>query len=245
MKVVVVIPTYNESENLSKLVTQIYSLPIDDLNILVIDDNSPDGTGNIAESIKATYPDKFEVIHRSDKLGLGTAYITGFQKALKDGADAIVQIDADFSHPIVKIAEMVNALSSHDVVIGSRYVPGGKLDDRWPLWRKWLSGFGNIYARGILGLKIKDVTGGFKMWHRKALEKMPLSRVKSNGYAFQIEMNYIATRLGFHFCEIPIYFADRQWGDSKMSLRIQIEAAMRVWQIKFRYRDLSTTTNRK
>ena len=228
-----------------KMVSQIFRLSFDDLNIIVIDDNSPDGTGDIAESIKVTYPDKFEVIHRSGKLGLGTAYIAGFKRALEGGADAIVQMDADFSHPIEKIGEMIDSLLNHDIVIGSRYVPGGKLDDRWPLWRKWLSGFGNLYARMILGLEIKDVTGGFKVWHRNTLEKMPLSRVRSNGYAFQIEMNYIATRLGFRFCEIPIYFADRKWGDSKMSLRIQIEAAMRVWQIKFRYRDLKAITSRQ
>jgi dolichol-phosphate mannosyltransferase len=240
MKVVVVIPTYNEAENLSKLVSQLFDLSIDDLNILVVDDNSPDGTGELAESIKASsYPERMEVIHRSGKLGLGTAYISGFKKALADGADAIVQMDADFSHPTEKIIEMVDALPNYDVVIGSRYVPGGKLDERWPLWRKGLSGFGNVYARMILRLKIKDVTGGFKMWHRDALHRMPLGRVRSNGYAFQIEMNYIATKLGFHFSEIPIYFADRRWGNSKMSLNIQIEAAISVWQIKFRYRDLS------
>jgi dolichol-phosphate mannosyltransferase len=238
MKVSVVIPTYNESENLPKLTSKLFALPIDDLNILIVDDNSPDGTGDVAESIRKDQPEKMSVLHRSGKLGLGTAYLSGFEKCLEEGADAIVQMDADFSHPVEKLVEMTILLQSYDIVIGSRYVAGGGLDERWPLWRKGLSGFGNLYARTILGITVKDVTGGFKMWRSTTLRAMPLDRVRSNGYAFQVEMNYIATRLGFKFKETPIYFADRRWGQSKMSLNIQIEAAIRVWQILLAYRDL-------
>jgi len=238
MALTVVIPTYNEAENISKLATKLFSLPLDGLKILIVDDNSPDGTGEIAEEIKSKQPGRMNIIHRTGKLGLGTAYITGFQRALGDGATAIVQMDADFSHPVEKIVEMDERLNNFDIVIGSRYVPGGKLDDRWPIWRKALSGFGNFYARTILGISVKDVTGGFKMWRSDVLRGMPLERVKSNGYAFQVEMNYIATRLGYKIKEIPIYFADRRWGESKMSLSIQIEAAARVWQILFSNWDL-------
>jgi dolichol-phosphate mannosyltransferase len=173
-------------------------------------------------------------------LGLGTAYIQGFKKALAEGAEAIGQMDSDFSHPPEKLTEMLSALNACDVVLGSRYVPGGKVDDSWPFWRKGLSSFGNIYARNILTLPVQDTTGGFRLWRKQTLERMPLDKVRSNGYAFQIEMTYIAHRLGFQFREIPIYFADRRWGDSKMSFHIQIEAAIRVWQLIWEYRDLKS-----
>jgi dolichol-phosphate mannosyltransferase len=240
LKTTIIIPTYNETENLPKLVETIFQLPLSDLNILVVDDNSPDGTGKIAEELGLKTGGRVEVIHRAGKLGLGTAYIQGFQYAIAHGADYIGQMDADFSHPIDKIPEMVSALESCDAVIGSRYVAGGKLDERWPFWRKALSGFGNFYARTILGMSIQDVTGGFKLWKRDTLSSMPLDRIRSNGYVFQVEMSYVATRLGFKFREIPIYFADRRLGQSKMSMRIQIEAAVRVWQLPRMYRDLKT-----
>jgi dolichol-phosphate mannosyltransferase len=177
-------------------------------------------------------------MHRTGKLGLGTAYIQGFHQAIKDGADAIGQMDADFSHPPEKIIELVKTLESCDMALGSRYVPGGKLDERWPFWRKALSGFGNFYARTILGLPLRDVTGGFRLWKKETLSAMPLDRIRSNGYVFQVEMAFVASKLGFKFREIPIYFADRRWGTSKMSFRIQIEAAIRVWQLPGLYRDL-------
>jgi dolichol-phosphate mannosyltransferase len=238
LKTTVVIPTYNEAENLPKLVSALFSLPLNDLTILVVDDNSPDGTGQMAEDLKQAHPGRVEVLHRPGKMGLGSAYIQGFQLALKQGAEAVVQMDADFSHPVEKLVEMTAALPGCDVVVGSRYIPGGSVDERWPLWRKTLSGGGNIYARTILGLKIHDVTGGFKMWKRETLSAMPLERIRSNGYIFQVEMNYVATRLGFQFKEIPIYFADRRWGKSKMNFRIQIEAAFRTWTLPGMYRDL-------
>jgi dolichol-phosphate mannosyltransferase len=179
-----------------------------------------------------------QVMHRKGKLGLGSAYIQGFQQAIREGADYIGQMDADFSHPIDKIPVLMETLECCDFVIGSRYVKGGKLDENWPFWRKWLSGFGNFYARTILGLSIRDVTGGFRLWKRETLSAMPLERVKSNGYIFQVEMSYLASLLGFSCKETPIYFADRRWGQSKMSFRIQIEAAYRTWVLLGLYTDL-------
>lgn len=208
------------------------------MHLLVVDDNSPDGTGDLAENLARERPGCISVLHRAGKLGLGTAYISGFRKALDEGAEAIVQMDADFSHPPEKILTMLTALPGCDMVNGSRYIPGGALDERWPLWRKGLSAFGNLYARTILRLPLRDVTGGFRLWRRETLLGMPLQRVKSNGYAFQVEMAYIAHLLGYTFTEVPIYFADRRWGQSKMSFRIQREAAIRVWQMLREYRSL-------
>jgi dolichol-phosphate mannosyltransferase len=238
LKTTIIVPTYNEAENLEKLVAAVLALPLPDLNMLIVDDNSPDGTGEMAEKLGVQYEGRVKVLHRAGKLGLGTAYIEGFKFAIEDGAEAIGQMDADFSHPIEKIVELAETLESCDVVIGSRYVPGGSLDERWPIWRKALSGFGNLYARTILGLSSRDVTGGFRLWRRETLQAMPLDRVRSNGYVFQVEMNYIASRLGFTFKEIPIYFQDRRFGNSKMSFKIQMEAAIRTWQLPGMYRDL-------
>lgn len=238
MKTTVVIPTYNEVENLPGLIRGLFSLPLEQVRLLIIDDNSPDGTGQVAEDYAGTRPGSISVIHRETKLGLGSAYITGFRQALEDGAEVVAQMDADFSHPLEKLVELKHTLINCDVAIGSRYVEGGALDECWPFWRKALSRFGNFYARTILRLPICDVTGGFRVWRAETLRGMPLDRVRSNGYAFQVEMAYLAYCLGYQMIEIPIYFADRRWGTSKMSLRIQQEAAIRVWQILFEYRDL-------
>jgi dolichol-phosphate mannosyltransferase len=237
MQITIVVPTYNERENLPRLASVLLDLPLD-IDLLVVDDASPDGTGEIAEGLKQEYGTRINVIHRAGKLGLGTAYIQGFKQALASGADTVVQMDADFSHPPEKIFEMATALEQCDVVIGSRYIKGGSLDERWPAWRRGLSAFGNLYARVILRLSVRDTTGGFRMWRRETLLGMPLDRIQSNGYAFQVEMTYVATRLGYRFKEIPIHFADRRWGDSKMSGSIQREAALRVWQLLVEYRDL-------
>ncbi len=234
----IVIPTYNEAENLENLLSALFALPLADLHVLVVDDASPDGTGKIADALVNKFPARLQVLHRSGKLGLGTAYISGFRQALAQGAEAVGQMDADFSHDPEKIPSLLDTLRTCDVVIGSRYVPGGNLDERWPLWRKGLSAFGNFYARFILGLPVRDATGGFRIWRRETLLQMPLERVRSNGYAFQVEMSYIAYKLGFKFQETPIYFADRRWGTSKMSWRIQREAAIRVWQMLVEYRGL-------
>ncbi len=237
-KTTIVIPTYNERENLQKLLEELFSLSLNDLHVLIVDDNSPDGTGQLAEDLKKVSPSKLDVLHRTGKLGLGTAYIQGFQKAIQTGALVVGQMDADFSHPISKIPEMLAAVDDVDIAIGSRYIPGGKLDEAWPFWRKGLSKFGNFYARTILALPIKDVTGGFRFWKADALQRLPLEQVRSNGYVFQVEMAFLAHRLGLTFKEIPIYFADRRWGTSKMSLRIQLEAAYRVWLLRGLYRNL-------
>jgi dolichol-phosphate mannosyltransferase len=238
VRLTVIVPTYNEAENLPKLVSALFALPLDDLSLLVVDDNSPDGTGELAEMLAFEHPGCLTVLHRRSKSGLGTAYIAGFQYALKAGATAVAQMDADFSHPPEKLVELVDALQTCDLALGSRYVPGGSVDERWPLWRKGLSAWGNFYARTILGIPVRDVTGGFRLWRRETLLGMPLELVRSNGYAFQVEMSYIAHLLGFTCNEVPIYFADRRWGQSKMSFRIQREAAIRVWQMLFRYQRL-------
>jgi dolichol-phosphate mannosyltransferase len=233
-----VIPTYNEAENLPKLAKALFELPLNELCVLVIDDASKDGTGEIAEKLKKEFPGRLDVVHRAGKLGLGSAYITGFKHLLKGDSGAIGQMDADFSHEPHKVLELIQALKTCDIAVGSRYVPGGALDRNWPYWRKWLSGFGNLYARAILSLPIHDTTGGFRLWRRETLAAMPLESVRSNGYVFQVEMAYVAHRLGFQFKEVPIYFAERQWGQSKMSFRIQMEAALRVWVLPGQYREL-------
>lgn len=238
MKITTIIPTYNEAENIPRLLEILFSLPLNDFNVLVIDDNSRDGTGQIVDELVKKYQGRLSVIHRPGKLGLGSAYITGFQHLLKGDSQAIGQMDADFSHEPAKVIELVNALEDCDVAIGSRYVPGGSVDKDWPYWRKWLSGFGNLYARTILSLPIRDTTGGFRIYRREALSVMPLERIKSNGYVFQVETAYVAHRLGCRFKEIPIYFAERRFGKSKMSFRIQMEAALRVWALPTAYRDL-------
>ena len=237
-KTSIVIPTFNEAENLPIIIQRIFDLDIPSLSILIVDDNSPDGTGEIADQLAEKYSGKVDVLHRQGKLGLGTAYIEGFKICLDQGAERIVQMDADFSHNPGKVTELISSLDNYDMVLGSRYVEGGSLDREWAFWRKGLSSFGNFYARIILGMPIKDVTGGFRAWRRETLLGIPLERVKSQGYAFQVEMGYITHLKGFRIKEIPIYFADRSRGDSKMSLNIQIEAAKRVWSILYEYRDL-------
>jgi dolichol-phosphate mannosyltransferase len=167
---------------------------------------------------------------------LGKAYIQGLRYALDHGADVIGMMDADLSHPPECLPAMFEALQDADLVIGSRYVPGGGLDKEWPFWRKALSAFGNFYARTILSLPVKDATGGFRLWRRSALEAIPFEESRSNGYIFQVEMAYLAKLAGLTFAEVPIYFAERTYGESKMSLRIQIEAALRVWQLRRIYR---------
>ena len=238
MSIAVIIPTYNEKENLPKIVSRLLELPVKDLSILVIDDNSPDGTGKIADDLSRQFPKSVSVLHRPGKMGLGTAYITGFKTLLATDVDAIVQMDADFSHPPEKIVEFAAAMPDCDVVFGSRYVPGGSLDHDWPAWRKFLSRFGNEYARAILGIPVKDLTGGFRLWKREVLSTIPLDEIRSNGYVFQVEMAYVTKKLGFKIVEIPIYFAERKFGQSKMNLSIQLEAAFRVWQLKPRYQKL-------
>ena len=236
MKIIQVIPTYNEAQNLPRLVAELFALQITDHHILVVDDNSPDGTGEVAEGLTQKYPGQLSVLHRVGKEGLGKAYIQGFRQALNQGADVIGMMDADLSHPPERLPDLLQALNTADVVIGSRYVPGGGVDHNWPFWRKGLSWFGNAYARTILGLPIRDTTGGYRLWRRAALEAIPFEASRSNGYVFIVELAYMAKLAGLTFTEVPIYFAERTEGVSKMSLRIQIEAAVRVWQLRRYYK---------
>jgi len=239
VKITVIVPTYNEAENLPKLVSAFFSLPLPNLNLCVVDDNSPDGTGQLAESLAAQNPERMMVLHRPGKMGLRTAYLEAFPAVIQTEAEVIGQMDADFSHDPARLVEMAAAIEAGaDVALGSRYVPGGSVDEHWPLWRKGLSAFGNWYARTILGFDLRDVTTGYRLWRVSALNGMPLGRIDANGYIFLVEMAYMAWCLGYRFAQIPIYFADRRWGKSKMSLKIQAEAALRIWQVKWNYRDL-------
>ena len=240
-KTVVVIPTYNEADNVEAITAALFDLELDtDLHILIVDDNSPDGTSDIIKQLSAErYPEHLHLIHRAGKLGLGTAYITGFNWALDHGADYIIQMDADFSHSPSYIPEMLKHISDSDVVVGSRYVSGGQLDKRWSWWRWFLSWWANaVWTRGILGIRTRDATAGFKCWRRSALQRLGLERIHSNGYVFQVEMAYVAEKLGFRVLEIPIYFEDRRIGQSKMSWPVKIEGATRVFEIRWRHRKI-------
>jgi len=237
LKITAIIPTYNEAENLPDLVSALFMVPLD-VKILIVDDNSPDGSGDIADKLALENPGKLDVIHRPGKLGLRSAYLTGFKQALSEKVDAIVQMDADLSHDPACLVPMAERLSKCQLVLGSRYMPGGQLDDLWPIWRKALSAWGNFYARTILDIPMRDVTTGYRMWQAEALSAMPLERVQSNGYVFLVEMVYLAHRMGYKLGEVPIYFADRRFGRSKMSFKIQVEAALRIWQLLWIYRDL-------
>jgi dolichol-phosphate mannosyltransferase len=237
-KVTVVIPTYNEADNIQAMVDELLSLQVDDLGILIVDDESPDGTGALAEQLRGQHPERVQVLHRSGERGLGRAYVDGFQRALADGADLIVQMDADFSHSPAYISVFLARMADYDVVVGSRYVPGGALDPQWSWWRRLLSRGANAAYSRILGLQVRDATAGFKCWRRQVLDAIDLVRVHSGGYVFQVEMAYLAERLGFSVLEVPIHFEDRRIGQSKMSTMVKLEAAWRAWEIKWRYRRL-------
>jgi dolichol-phosphate mannosyltransferase len=231
-RALVVVPTYNERDNISRLVPLILQQD-HRLEVLIIDDASPDGTGDIADRVAAGEP-RLHVLHRDGKLGLGTAYIVGFRWALERGYDAIFEMDADFSHDPGHIPEFLAAITEYDVVLGSRYLHGRVTVVNWPIPRLLLSYAANLYARVVTGLPITDATGGFKCFRRQVLEAIDLDRVGSEGYSFQIEMSLRAWRRGFSLGEIPIVFADRDVGESKMSKRIVWEAVWRVWALRFR-----------
>jgi len=232
MRMLVVIPTYNELENITRLLPIILGLR-DDLEILVVDDNSPDGTGNYVEKL-GLENNRIHVLKRAGKMGLGSAYIEGFKWALnqKPYFDYIFQMDADFSHEPEKLLEFIEKLKDYDVVIGSRYLNGVSVVN-WPIKRLMLSYFANWYARTLSGIKVRDCTGGFKGFRRVVLEKMPFDYITSDGYAFQIEMNYYAQKLGFRIVEIPIIFVDRHAGTSKLSRKIVYEAVFKVIYLFF------------
>ena len=240
-QLLIVIPTYNEADNLPKITAALHELEIPDLEILIVDDNSPDGTGQIAEQLAEKHPGRFHVLHRTGKLGLGTAYLQGFEWAIQRGYVNIVQMDADFSHSPDYIKTFLNLMPDYDVVVGSRYVKGGKVEEKWGVWRWFLSWWANsVWARVILGVRAKDATAGFKCWSRPALERIPLERVNANGYVFQVEMCYLAEKLGLRIHEIPIYFEDRRIGQSKMSVPVKFEAAWRVFEMRWRHRDVKS-----
>lgn len=239
--VMVVMPTYNERENLPLMAEALFALPMEGLRLLVVDDGSPDGTGELADALAQKWPGRMFVLHRTQKNGLGPAYIAGFAQAIALGADVLVQMDADFSHQPSYLPQMLEKLNQgYDVVFGSRYVAGGSVDERWSLYRKLLSAFANRwYVRLILHLPCNDSTGGFRMWRRETLQGMGLERARANGYVFQVEIAYIAYRLGYRIAEIPIHFPDRARGDSKMDVRIQREAAIATWELRRRLHHLT------
>ena len=228
-----VIPTYNERENLTDVVRQVLGLG-PGYRVLVVDDDSPDGTGIIADQLAAEHPGRVDVLHRAAKEGLGRAYIAGFQRALATGAPVLAQMDADLSHRPEDLATMVAALTPEtDLVLGSRYIPGGATEG-WPWHRKLISRAGGIYAGRVLGMPIRDLTGGFKVWRRELLEAIDLPRITSDGYSFQIETTYRAARRGARIVQVPILFHDRVAGKSKISRAVVFEAAAKVWQFRLR-----------
>lgn len=238
MKLIVVIPTYNEAENIEPMTQALLDLEIRELEILVVDDASPDGTGAIADELAVKHPGRFHIMHRTGPRGLGLAYIDGFNWALQQGADYIVQMDCDFSHSPKYIPQFLKHIEDYDVVVGSRYVKGGKTDESWGFGRWFLSWWANsVYTRLILGCRVKDATAGFKCWRKETLEGIGITEknIRSRGYIFQVEMAYITEKLGYRVLEIPIYFEDRRIGQSKMSLSVKIEAALRIWEVRSKY----------
>jgi dolichol-phosphate mannosyltransferase len=231
MKALIIIPTYNEIKNVGRIVEKVLAAS-DIAEVLVVDDNSPDGTGQAADEMAIANP-RVHVMHRRGKMGLGSAYIEGFRYALEKGYDYIFEMDADFSHDPAEIPNFLEAAKDYDVVIGSRYIDGIRILN-WPLKRLMLSYFASVYARMITGLKLYDTTGGYKCFRREVLEKLDLSRIHSDGYSFQIEMNFLCQKKGFRLKEIPIIFADRRHGTSKMNKGIILEALAVVWLLKIK-----------
>ena len=230
-RALVVIPTFNERDNISRMIDAVLAKDAS-LDILVVDDGSPDGTGAMVAAI-ASVNDRVHVIRRSGKLGLGTAYIAGFRWALERSYAHVFQMDADFSHDPNYLPDFFRAAGSSDVVLGSRYRDGRANVVNWPVSRLLLSYFANLYARQVTGLPVWDATGGFKCWRRKVLETIELNDVRSNGYAFQIEMTFRAWKHGFSIVEIPIVFVDRLEGESKMSKKIVREGIWMVWRLRW------------
>lgn len=230
-KPIVIIPTYNEIDNIKKMIDQVLELN-PGLHILIVDDNSPDGTGDYVQEV-SEQNDRVKLIRRAGKLGLGTAYVEGFKYMLGNGYDFAVQMDADFSHDPAVILQMLEEIKENDLVIGSRYVQGVNVIN-WPMQRLLLSYFANKYTKIVTGLPVKDATGGFKCFRRKVLESIDLDSIHSNGYSFQIEMNFKAWKKGYKIKEIPIIFYERVEGTSKMSKKIVHEAVFMVWKLRLR-----------
>lgn len=230
-RIIIVIPTYNEKENLPELAERIFALGLADIKLVVVDDNSPDGTAQVAETLAQKYP--VDIIRRTQKSGLGTAYAAAFKKILLEQPDYIIQMDADLSHQPEIIPQMLERIKNCDVVLGSRYIKDGKIEN-WDFTRRLVSRWGNFYARTVLGLPYRDLTGGFKCFRREVLEKIDLNKLSSVGYNFQIETTYRAHRLGYKICEIPITFTERKTGISKFNLGIILESFIKVLLLRFR-----------
>ncbi len=227
----IIIPTYNEADNVSKIIPEVLAQD-EGFNVLIVDDNSPDGTAKLVKEMQRT-DSRIHLIERPSKLGLGTAYVAGFKYALSHGFDFVFEMDADFSHDPKMLVKLLTKAEDCDLVIGSRYISGVNVVN-WPLRRLILSYSANLYTRIITGLPVKDATAGFKCYRRAVLESFDLDSIKSNGYSFQIETNFLAWKHGFRVCEVPIVFTDRREGVSKMSKHIVYEAAWMVWKLKFR-----------
>lgn len=229
MKAIVIIPTYNEIHNIQKLLLDLLNM-YSTLDILVVDDNSPDGTARYVEEVGEKEP-RVKIIKREKKMGLGTAYIAGFKYALEHGYEAAIEMDADYSHDPKELESFLEKIRDYDLIIGSRYIYGVRVIN-WPIRRLLLSYSANLYTRIITGMPVKDGTGGFKCFRRKVLESIDLDAIHSNGYSFQIEMNYKAWKKGFRLLEVPITFTDRVQGTSKMSKKIVREAIFMVWKLR-------------
>lgn len=229
-KTLIIIPTYNELKNIQKLISQLRS-EYPAIDILIVDDNSPDGTGKLVNELSAS-DSQLKLIEREGKLGLGTAYVRGFKYAIENNYDFVIQMDADFSHDPKVIKQFLEHIENNDVVIGSRYIKGVNVVN-WPMSRLLLSYFANIYTKVITGMPIYDATGGYKCWRREVLQAINLDKITSNGYSFQIEMNFKAWKKGFKLKEISITFVDRTDGSSKMSKKIVHEAIFMVWKLRF------------
>lgn len=228
MRPLVIIPTYNERENLPLLVGEL--LRIENVRVLVVDDRSPDGTGNVADAMVGSQPGRVSVLHRTGRRGLGLSYIDGMQWALRSDATHICQADADLSHNPADVPRLLAAADSADLVIGSRYVEGGRIEN-WPHRRMLLSAFANRYVRAVTGLRIHDCTSGFRCWRRDALARMPLDRISSDGYAFLVELTWQAVAAGCRVREVPITFVERRQGASKMSWHVVLESAVLPWRL--------------
>lgn len=237
-RLAVVVPTFNEVANLPVLVGQLMSLGLTGLRVVIVDDNSPDGTGEVADTLAADWgasgTGAISVVHRTRKDGLGRAYVVGMNRALADGADYVVQMDADLSHPAGYVPQLLGTMRATDsgVVIGSRYVPGGSLSEQWGARRRLLSGGANAYVKAVLALPVRDVTAGFKIWRADTLRALDLDSIESTGYAFQVEMHYRAYRRGQKMMEIPIHFEDRTSGESKLDGAVALEAALRPLRMR-------------
>ena len=233
-RVAVVVPTYNEAENLPELASRLFALDVDELLLYIVDDGSPDGTAEVARELSGEYDGRIEVISRSGKLGLGTAYTTGFASALTEEIDYVVQMDADLSHSPEEVPHMLAKLDRFDVAVGSRYTSGGGLDPEWSAKRRMLSGYGNHLIRAVTGVRVRDVTSGFKAYRASALRSLDLSRIRCIGFGFQAEIAHYCQSNGLNVVEHPITFMDRTRGESKMSVRIVAEAIWKLTLLRIR-----------